>query len=236
LHVLTCSSIRRATASTRIVRLELGRSAFPYRAGQAAWLGLPGAAERKPYSMASAPEDAAAERALEFLIKLENGGGWGSHLAGLRRGARVSVHGPLGSFAFPATADEREFLFVAGGTGIAPLRSMIRHAIHAGQPGRLRLLYSARTPADFAFLPELRGLAHRQRLDLSLTATREVPPRWRGARGRITIDRLAAMIHSPATLCFVCGPAAMVDEVPRMLQELGIARERIRIEEWEDRS
>jgi ferredoxin-NADP reductase len=46
------------------------------------------------------------------------------------------------------------------------------------------------------------------------------------------VERLAAMIHAPETLCFVCGPAAMVDDVPRMLQELGIEKRRIRIEEW----
>jgi ferredoxin-NADP reductase len=232
LRDLTCSSIRRATDSTRIVRLDLAGSTFAYRAGQAACLGIAGGAERKPYSMASAPEDAAQERAVEFLIKLENSGAWGSHLGGLRRGARVTLQGPLGNFTFPATPDEHEFLFVAGGTGIAPLRAMIRHALHVRQPGRLRLLYSARTPDDFAFLPELRGLAHRKRIELALTATREVPERWRGDRGRITAQRLAPLVRSPETLCFVCGPAAMVDEVPRMLQDLGIERRRIRIEDW----
>jgi ferredoxin-NADP reductase len=232
LHVLTCSSIRRATDTTRIVRLDLGSSSFTYRAGQAAFLGIAGGTDRKPYSLASAPEDAARERALEFLIKLENNGSWGAHLAGLNRGAAVSVHGPIGDFTFPAKTEERDFLFVAGGTGIAPLRSMIRHAVRVRQPGRLRLLYSARTPGDFAFLPELRGMSYRKRLELALTATREVPARWRGDRGRITVDRLAAMVHDPETLCFVCGPAAMVDDVPRMLQELGIDKRRIRIEEW----
>jgi ferredoxin-NADP reductase len=195
-------------------------------------LGIQGSSERKAYSMASAPEDAAREDGLEFLIKLENAGAWGDHLAGLQRGSMVSVQGPVGSFVFPARAEEREFLFVAGGTGIAPLRAMIRHALNVRQPGRFRLLYSARTPTDFAFLPELRGLAFRKRIELALTATREVPDRWRGDRGRITADRLAALIASPETLCFVCGPAAMVDDVPRMLQQLGIEKRRIRIEEW----
>jgi ferredoxin-NADP reductase len=45
------------------------------------------------------------------------------------------------------------------------------------------------------------------------------------------VSQLAALIDTPATLCFVCGPAAMVNEVPEMLNELGIDRERIRVEE-----
>ena len=123
-------------------------------------------------------------------------------------------------------------LFVAGGTGIAPLRSMIDHALQAGVKGRLQLLYSARTPADFAYLPEMRRYATDGQLELAVNATREVPKRWRERRGRITRDQLAPLVEDPETLCFVCGPAAMVDEVPRMLVEIGIDPKRIRVEEW----
>lgn len=187
--------------------------------------------ERVPYSIACSPEEGSPGGMLEFLLKRipEEGG---AHLAGLRRGARIAVEGPVGSFVFPSQPRERHFLFVAGGTGIAPLRAMIRHAFIARQPGRLHLLYSARTPRDFAYLPELRRYAREGRLDLSLTATREAGRGWRGGRGRITSERLAKLIETPETLCFVCGPASMVDDVPRMLTELGITRARIRIEEW----
>lgn len=229
---LTVTSIRRATPSTRIVRLDLGGVRFPYVAGQAALLGLPAHAERAAYSVASAPEESVRDGHLEFLIKLEAGGTWGSHLAGIARGRAVDVQGPLGSFTFPARPAADAFLFVAGGTGIAPLRSMIRQAILTGQRGRLRLLYSARTPGDFAYLPELRGLARRGYLDLSLTATREVPDGWRGHHGRITAARLTPLLDTEETLCFVCGPAAMVHDVPVMLMGLGIDRARIRVEEW----
>ncbi len=229
--VLKVASIRRATPSTRIVRLALGKATFAYAAGQAAILGIDGLPDRVPYSIASAPEDARRYGYLEFLLKLEPAG-WGGHMAGLRRGARMLVQGPVGNFVFPPHPDERHFLFVAGGTGIAPLRAMICHAFSARQPGRLHLLYSARTPSDFAYLPELRRHGRAGRLDLVLTATREVRARWQAERGRITSERLGRLIERPETLCFVCGPAAMVEDVPRMLLALGIERKRIRIEEW----
>jgi ferredoxin-NADP reductase len=213
------------------VRLALGDVSFAYRAGQAAFLGIPSQAERLPYSIASAPEESEPGRYLEFLLKLESGG-WGTHLAGLRRGSKIEVDGPMGTFMFPRHPEEREFLFVAGGTGIAPLRSMIAHASITQQRGRLHLLYSARTPLDFAYLPELKRYAKEGKFDLLLTATREVPQKWRGDRGRITSAHLARLLRTPETLCFVCGPAAMVDDVPRMLVELGVDGERIRIEEW----
>lgn len=234
--MLRVCSIRRATPSTRIVRLDLDGASFSYQPGQAAAIGAAHLDVRAPYSIASAPAESEGANYLEFLVKLEPGGAWGSHLSGIRRGSEVAVQGPLGTFTFPDRPAEQAFLFVAGGTGIAPLRSMIRQAVLTRQPGRLRLLYSARSPADFAYLAELRRLARSDRLDLALTATREVPPRWRGDRGRITPERLAPLVDTPDTLCFVCGPAAMVDDVPRMLRVLGIDGRRIKIEEWPEES
>jgi len=108
---------------------------------------------------------------------------------------------------------------------------MIRHG-RARTEGRFRLLYSARTPDDFAYRRELCGMARRGEIEVTLTATRGVHESWRGARGRITHAQLAALIDDPATLCFVCGPATMVDEVPAMLRSLGIENPRIHVEQW----
>jgi ferredoxin-NADP reductase len=109
---------------------------------------------------------------------------------------------------------------------------MMRHAIAARLAGRIRLLYSARTPGDFAYLPELRGMARRGEIELSLTATRSMTPRWRGSKGRIVPPQLALLVDDPATLCFVCGPASMVDDVPPMLRKLGVEESRILLEDW----
>ena len=225
----TVSSVRRATPSTRIVRVRLD-DVFPYRAGQVAEIG-PEGATLVPYSIASAPADTAKDGAIEFLVKVDARGRWGNHFEPLRRGQRLHVRGPLGRFTFPDDPPQQDFLFIAGGTGIAPLRGMIRHA-RATVPGTFRLLYSARTPLDFAYRRELCGMARRKEIALTLTATRDVTDVWRGETGRIAASQLAALISTPETLCFVCGPASMVEEVPRMLRRLGIDRSRIRVEEW----
>lgn len=94
------------------------------------------------------------------------------------------------------------------------------------------MLYSARTPDDFAYGAELRRLARHGEISLVLTATRESAPRWRGKRGRIVPGELALLVDDAATLCFVCGPASMVADVPLMLENLGIDRARIRVEDW----
>lgn len=213
-----------------MVRVRLDDQ-FLYRPGQAAQIGPASGHVLVPYSIASAPEDTARDGSLEFLIRLDSNARWGEEFDPLRRGQQLRVKGPIGGFAFPDRPAEHRFLFIAGGTGISPIRSMIRH-VRASVPGRTRLLYSARTPLDFAYRRELGGMARRGEIELLLTATRDVPASWRGGRGRISKAQLAGLVDDPATLCFVCGPAAMVDEVPRMLRELGIDRARIRIEEW----
>lgn len=225
------ASVRRATPSTRIVRVRPEPLPFNYRAGQLAELGPLGATVLSPYSIASSPEEAAAEGCLEFLIKVDAHERWGEDFHPLRRGQRLRMRGPSGLFVFPDRPAEQRFLFIAGGTGIAPLRAMIRHA-RARTEGTSSLLYSARTPHDFAYRRELGGMARRGELHLTLTATRGVHESWRGERGRITPEQLAALVDDPATRCFVCGPAAMVDDVPRMLRDLGIDRSRIHVEEW----
>lgn len=214
------------------MRLDLAEARFPYRAGQVAKLGPEGSAVLAPYSIASAPEDSGKGHFLEFLIKVDGDERWGEKFAPLRRGMRLTVKGPFGRFTFPDHPSERHFLFIAGGTGIAPMRSMIRHARARGQRGRMSLLYSARTAQDFAYRGELRGMARRGDLQLMLTATRGPNEPWRGERGRITATQLEVLLEDPATLCFVCGPATMVDDVPRMLRELRVEKSRIRIEEW----
>src|SRR5262245_35857738 len=189
-------------------------------------------AEAVPYSIASAPEEAAARGWLEFLIKVDPTARFGAAVDTLRRGSIVSVDGPVGSFVFPDAPSERRFLFVAGGTGIAPLRAMIRHVAAAHVPGTVRLLYAARAKNEFAYAPEMRALARRGVLQLSLTLTRESPARWRHGRGRPGIELLRPLVDDPETLCFLCGPPGMVAELSDALIALGVDPARIRSEAY----
>jgi ferredoxin-NADP reductase len=219
-----------ATPRARILRLDRRGHAFDYAAGQAVIVGTHGQPKRRPYSIASAPEDTRREGWLELLIGVEADGRPGDHLT-LASDALVDVEGPVGTFTFPAAPAERRFVFIAGGTGIAPLRAMLRHALVI--PHRdIGLFYSARTPDEFAYEEELRALAEAGSIVLRQTVTRANDRDWSGARGRLDRAALSELVHDPATLCFVCGPPALVAEMPALLAELGIRRDRIRIEEW----
>jgi ferredoxin-NADP reductase len=219
-----------ATPRARITRLDLDGQAFDYAPGQAILLASHGREKRRPYSIASAPEDARLHGWLELLVGVNADGTPGPHLT-LEPGELVDVDGPAGSFTFPPAPEERRFVFIAGGTGIAPLRAMMQRALHL--PHRnVGLFYSVRTPDEFAYETELRALAQRGEIELRQTVTRATDTAWTGPRGRLNRDALAELVHDPATLCFICGPPALVDEMPKILSDLGIPRQRIKIEEW----
>ena len=218
----------RETPTTRRIRLALDGLSFPYRAGQAASLSAGGAPT--PYSIASAPTETGLHGWLEFLVKVDGSNRFGAVVDGLRPGTPIDLTGPVGAFTLDRAPDGTPLLFVAGGTGIAPMRSMIREAIDSSRSGALSLVYSSRTPDEFAYLEELKALASHERLNLTLTLT-GAAEEWTYARGRTAAPHFAHVLQ-PSTVAFVCGPPAMVAEIPGALASLGIGRDRVVTENW----
>lgn len=219
----------RETPTTRRIRLAVNENPFRYRAGQAAAL-LVDSTEATPYSIASAPSETAREGWIEFLVKVDGSTRFGASVDTLTLGTRVDVTGPVGGFTADGVPSGAPMLFVAGGTGIAPLRSMIRQAVDEGHDGRLSLVYSSRTPDEFAYLTDFQELSTGGRLALTLTLTGAADD-WLHARGRAGIGHLSRHVE-PGVVAFVCGPPAMVQEVPAALASLGVTRDRIRTENW----
>jgi len=193
-------------------------------------MGPHGAAVRHPYSIACSPERAAETHALELLIAMEGGSG---DLTWAASGALVDLEGPIGTFTFPASLDQSRLLFVAGGTGIAPVRAMLDHALRRHPAEEISLLYSTRRRDEFAFMEEFRAHERSGRLELHPTVTRDEDASWEGKRGRIGRSHFEAVLHDPAsTLCFVCGPPSLVSESAATLKELGVPDALIRTEGW----
>jgi ferredoxin-NADP reductase len=231
LLTLPIRDVRAATPRAHIVRIDLQGHQFPYVAGQAALIGPHGHERRRAYSIAGSPEQAAASGALEFLMGIDPVTGQPAHLT-LAPGTFVDVEGPIGRFTFPADPGTSRFLFIAGGTGIAPLRAMLHHALQEPS-AHIGVAYSARTSEEFAYLDELRALEQSGRITLRVTATREASSSgWRGHTGRMTAADVAPMLDPAHTLCFVCGPQSLVKDMPGLLVSQGVPREMVRIEEW----
>jgi NAD(P)H-flavin reductase len=230
---LQIRDITSATPRSRLLSVDLAGRTLPFRPGQAVMAATHGHDERRPYSIACSPERAAETGRLELLVSLEEGGEPGSHLSHVNTGGLIDVEGPLGQFTFPEDPAQARVLLVAGGTGVAPLRAMLDHALRLRKAPLMSLLYSARRTDEFAFIDELRGYARSGRIELHQTVTRDDSTSWEGGRGRIGRAHFQSVLHDPRdTLCFVCGPPLLVTESVATLTSLGVPGALIRTEQW----
>ena len=150
------------TPTTRILRLDLDGAPLAFHAGQVALLGSHGQPDRRPYSIASSPGGCRAARASRIPAPGRMRSARSDFISRICEWAReIDLEGPFGAFTLPDATDAPAFLFIAGGTGISPLRSMIRHLIARGETRPISVLYSARTPNEFAYGAELRRLSRR---------------------------------------------------------------------------
>ena len=150
----------------------------------------------------------------------------------LRPGDQLELRGPIGGWFVWDTSDGGPLLLVAGGSGVVPLRAILRHRQRAGSDVPARLLYSSRTVADIIYHSELDQ--YRDGVEVSYTLTRSQPPGWTGYSGRADAA-LLAKIAWPASqhpLTFVCGPTSFVEAVAGSLVALGYPTGRVKTERF----
>ncbi len=233
LTTLSVHDVTRATPRTRLLRIATRGSGFAYRAGQAVMVGLHGSPLRKPYSIASAPSETARTGNIELLVQVDDSGGPDPHLERAAPGTRLDVDGPFGSFSLPVEGEPALLLMVAGGTGIAPLRSMMVEALSGPAPPRISLVYSARSVDELACRDELEALAAAGRIVLVMTVTRDDESAWQGLRGRIDRPMLAAALPGTHVWCLICGPQALITDVRAGLSQLGVPDSQVGIERYD---
>jgi ferredoxin-NADP reductase len=215
----------------RVRSIVLDRGALPqHRAGQHVDVRLTaedGYQAKRSYSIASAPEDANLVLTVE---RLEDGE-VSPYLAGeLRPGDALELRGPIGGYFVWEPSYGGPLLLVGGGSGVVPLRSMIRHRLAAGSDLPVRLLYSARMLDDVIYREEL----ERAEIDVRLTLTREQHGGWSGHRGRVDRELLAevAWPAEDEPLVYICGPTGFVETAAAALVELGHDARAIRTERF----
>jgi ferredoxin-NADP reductase len=204
---------------------------FDFAAGQFTSLrvNIDGKPVIRCYSISSAPE---ATGYLEISVKRQ-GLMSGTLHATVRPGSLLSVMPPSGGFAYPA-GDDRPLALIAGGVGITPLVSMLRHAIQAEPTRPVTLLYSVHTHRDVAFRDELRWIARRHpQARVVITATRG--PHDAGMlSGRIDRRMIEGHVADLANTVFmICGPGPMIEAMAATLAELGVPPGQVRSEAFE---
>ena len=187
---------------------------------------------QRSYSISSAP----AANELELLVDYVPDGEVSPYLTGEARvGDRFEVRGPIGGYFIWTAAYGGPLLLVAGGSGIAPLASILAYRAAAARGLATRVLYSVRTAADIIFQERLEAWKHDDpSLMVSLTLTRSAPSDWSGHRGRIDAAMLreVAFAAAEAPLAYVCGPTAMVEQVADALVSVGYPAGRVRTERF----
>jgi NAD(P)H-flavin reductase len=173
------------------------------------------------FAFASAPED----EEVEFLVK--RGGRASNRIYELGEGSRVRLLDIVGSGFRLDKQKGKDLVFVAMGTGVAPLRSALRHSIrHADDYGRLVVLYGARTPDDFCYRDETEGW-EAAGVELRQVISRPDGHDWSGPTGYVQslLDHVLPDLASPVAL--VCGSRQMIEQTRDRLQQMGFAPEAI---------
>jgi len=186
---------------------------------------------QRSYSIASAPEDGD----LVLTVERIEDGEVSSYLVGeLRAGDELELRGPIGGYFVWEQSLGGPLVLLAGGSGIAPLRAMLRHHRAVGSTVPVRLLYSARAERELIFRDELLHAVEGRTLDVRFTLTREQPPGWRGYDRRIDPALIADVAWPPdeRPLVYVCGPTGFVEAAADALVSLGHDPGRIRTERF----
>ena len=174
---------------------------------------------QRSYSLASPPSDPLCE----FFVERLDDGEVSTYLSDVVMvGDVLDVRGPIGGwFVWNASSPA---VGVAGGTGVVPLRAMLRHAEHLGRSGLLHLVVSSRTLAELPYAGELVAAG------AFVALSREPSPSGRRT-GRLTATELASRVVAGATY-FVCGSAGFAEAASSSLVTAGVAPGSIRVERF----
>jgi ferredoxin-NADP reductase len=187
---------------------------------------------QRSYSIASGPED----DQLVLTVERLDDGEVSPYLVGeLQPGDELELRGPIGGYFVWKQSFGGPLLLVAGGSGIVPFRSILRHRAAIKSDVAARLLCSARSIDDVIYREELASMdAADERVDVRFTLTREWPEDWTGHRGRID-RRLLDEVAWPAAeraLTYICGPSGFVETAAGTLVAAGHDAGRIRTERF----
>jgi NAD(P)H-flavin reductase len=145
----------------------------------------------------------------------------------LGNGEEVGIRGPFGNGFDVEAARGKDLLFVAGGIGLPPLRSLIWNVLdERSQFGKVTILYGARTPTDLVYKAELKEWGKRPDVELYVTVD-AAEPGWTGEVGVVPSLFKRVALHPDSTLAYVCGPPIMIRIAVRDLLALGFKEEAV---------
>lgn len=223
--------IIQASTDTKILRFSPAEGTlFTYIPGHFAFIHILDSSGsslvKKPYSIASSPD----LPYLEFCIKMVNGQVTGP-LNEKKVGDIVGIEGPLGHFTFNPALDS---VFLAGGTGIAPMVGMVRHATKLKSSTKLTVFFSSKDESSILYQSEFDSLKKQNpNLTVIYTLTREVSKNPHYESGRISKELIEKHLTSPQSrFWYMCGPLEMLKSFKEYAISLGADSKKMKMEGW----
>ena len=224
-YIATVKEVIEETPNIKTLRVVIDdpseREAFHFEPGQVAQLSVFGVGE-STFVINSPPT---RTEYLQFSVMKV--GEVTTKIHELRPGDKVGVRGPLGNW-FPYEGMKgKDILFIGGGIGMAPLRTLLLFMLdNRSDYGHITLLYGARSPRDLCYKEELKEWEKREDIELVLTVDREFPG-WEGRVGLVP-NVLKELAPSPeGKVAITCGPPIMIRFTLQALAELGFADDQI---------
>ena len=219
MHKLIITKVRDQARSTRSFDLQCGQD-IDFTPGQVAILRA-GAGDPAYFAFASAPDDAQ----LEVLVKQKEG--TSSVIYDLNAGDEIELVGVVGHGFKLDEMKGRDLVFVAMGTGVAPLRSVLRHVLkRKDEFGQLVVLYGARTPDDFCYRDETDAWEDAG-VELRQVVSRPDGHDWSGPTGYVQslLDHVLPSLSAPVAL--ICGSQEMIEQTRDRLEKMGFKPDEI---------
>ena len=192
-----------------------------YRPGQFLMVSLPGYGEA-PFTFASCPRKDG-----RFEISVRKVGSLTEALHKLKENNVVGVRGPYGNW-FPLDKIKgKDLLFIAGGCGIAPLRSLIQYALKNRKNfGKVEIIYGCRAPKDIFYKEEIKAWGENKDSNVHITVD-EPDEAWSGARGVVCVLLPKIRVNPKSAFVFLCGPSVMIKFAIRDILNLGFKEQNI---------
>lgn len=195
------------------------RDQLAYLPGQYVNIDVPGTDASRSYSFSTSPD----QQRLDFLVKLTPKGAMSTWLAERAKvGDELTLHGPNGSFFL--REGTTPLLLLAGGTGLAPILSMLRKAAKAGSTRPMHLIYGVNTDAEAVELDTLEQLA-RELPNFSWDYTVADPASTAARKGYVTAHMDPEHLYEGKVSVYLCGPPAMVEAVRVHFQQVDLEPE-----------
>jgi len=235
-------SIIPETPRVNTYRLGVGSGSFSFLAGQFLMASIPdflredGRPVRRAYSIASSPFDLDSGYLEVTITRVGDGGYFSNRIHESRVGDPVFIEGPYGKafhLAYPPEAFPEKYIFVGSGSGIAPLRAMIRTLLKEGCPVPIELFYGYRHGSDCIYGPEINEWQEKGvKVHLSISGSPSPGQAFNGSYGRVTSVLPSLIPAYTGQEVFMCGPPKMVEETVDFFRGIQFPEGSIHKEQW----